>query len=133
MNEKKTDMAYWGAFSAQDVHAHRLDLRPDVIPMSRGEMHLHACSAILRHGHGFVEACDSGDPKDGDGNWMPLFTYPCVEYLRQFDLRDSQPVEHVARQTPSVGKELTFIEQLIGNIGHFSTVEFVDAQQQGHA
>ena len=93
MNEKKTDMAYWGAFSAQDVHAHRLDLRPDVIPMSRGEMHLHACSAILRHGHGFVEACDSGDPKDGDGNWMPLFTYPCVEYLRQFDLRDKRVFE----------------------------------------
>ncbi|BBK36798.1 outer membrane protein assembly factor BamE [Allostella sp. ATCC 35155] len=54
-----------------------------------------------------------------------------VAGVRQFDLRDSQPVEHVARQTPSVGKEMTFIEQLIGNIGKFNTGRRSDPGNRG--
>lgn len=54
-----------------------------------------------------------------------------VAGVRQFDLRDSQPVEHVARQTPSVGKELSFVEQLIGNIGKFNTGRRSDSANRG--
>lgn len=54
-----------------------------------------------------------------------------VAGVRHFDLKDSQPVEHVARQTPSVGKELSFVEQLIGNIGKFNTGRRSDAGNRG--
>ncbi len=54
-----------------------------------------------------------------------------VSGVRQFDMRDSQPVEHVARQTPSVGKELSFVEQLIGNIGKFNTARRSDSANRG--
>ncbi len=54
-----------------------------------------------------------------------------VAGVRQFDLRDSQAVEHVARQTPSVGKELGFVEQLIGNIGKFNSSSRSDASKRG--
>lgn len=83
----------WGSFSAQDVEAHALDKRPDVVAMSRGEMYLAACCNVLRYGHGFVESTNVSEPKDAQGNWIPLFTYPCVEYLRQFDLRGKQVFE----------------------------------------
>jgi outer membrane protein assembly factor BamE (lipoprotein component of BamABCDE complex) len=35
-------------------------------------------------------------------------------------LADGQAIEPVARETPAPGHELTFIEQLIGNVGRFS-------------
>ncbi|BBK42378.1 outer membrane protein assembly factor BamE [Allostella vacuolata] len=54
-----------------------------------------------------------------------------VTGVRQFDLRDAQPVENVARQTPSVGKELGFVEQLIGNIGKFNTSRRSDSGSRG--
>lgn len=85
MNE--TNKACWGRFTAPPAELRELERRPDVITMSRGEMYLAACSDILRHGHGFVAATDADAPTDAQGNWMPLFTYPCIEYIRQFDLR----------------------------------------------
>ena len=54
-----------------------------------------------------------------------------VAGVRQFDLRDSRAVEHVARQTPSVGKELGFVEQLLGNIGKFNTNRRSDSSSRG--
>ena len=33
---------------------------------------------------------------------------------------DSRPVDPTARETPSAGKELGFMEQLIGNLGKFN-------------
>ncbi|BBK31453.1 Beta-barrel assembly machine subunit BamE [Stella humosa] len=54
-----------------------------------------------------------------------------VAGVRQFDLRDSKSVELVARQTPSVGKELGFLEQLIGNIGKFNAARRTDSGNRG--
>lgn len=85
--------ALWGSFSPADIEANALDKRPDVVALSRGEMYLAACCDILRHGHGFVTATNAAEPRDGDGNWIPLFTYPCIEYLRQFDLRSKRVFE----------------------------------------
>lgn len=85
MNE--TNKACWGRFTAPAAELRELERRPDVITMSPGEMYLAACSDILRHGHGFVAATNAGAPTDAQGAWMPLFTYPCIEYIRQFDLR----------------------------------------------
>jgi len=90
MNE--TGKAYWGRFP-QPVDASELERRTDVIAMSRGEMFLAACNNILRYGHGFVAATDADVPKDAQGHWIPLFTYPCIEYIRQFDLRQKRVFE----------------------------------------
>lgn len=61
--------------------------------MSKGEMYLAACSNILRHDYGFVAATDAETPRDANGDWIPLFTYPCIEYIRQFDLRQKRIFE----------------------------------------
>ncbi len=43
-----------------------------------------------------------------------------VSEVKTLDLKDGLPVEFVERQTPTSGKELTFIEQMVGNIGRFT-------------
>jgi len=43
-----------------------------------------------------------------------------VADIRQLELADGKVVNHVARVTPSPGKELSFLEQLIGNVGRFN-------------
>lgn len=93
MNMNDAGKVLWGRFSAQDVETHSLDKRPDVVSMSCGEMYLASCCNILRYGHGFVASTDISEPRDANGNWIPLFTYPCIEYLRQFDLRQMRVFE----------------------------------------
>lgn len=93
MSTNESTKTLWGCFTAEDVQTHSLELRPDVVAMSRGEMYLASCSNILRYGHGFVAATNASEPRDGAGNWIPLFTYPCVEYLQQFDLRQKRVFE----------------------------------------
>ncbi len=43
-----------------------------------------------------------------------------VSDVRRMELADGKVVNHVSRKTPSPGKELSFLEQLIGNVGKFS-------------
>ena len=40
--------------------------------------------------------------------------------LKNYDLKDAQDITMVARITPTAGKELTILEQLLGNVGRFS-------------
>lgn len=93
MNANQGAKMLWGSFSAKDVDSHSLELRPDVVAMSRGEMYLASCGNILRYGHGFVVSTDLSEPKDAAGNWIPLFTYPCIEYIQQFDLHQKRVFE----------------------------------------
>lgn len=44
-----------------------------------------------------------------------------VSDVRRIDMADGKVIRHVARVTPSPGKELTFLEQLIGNVGKFNS------------
>ena len=44
-----------------------------------------------------------------------------VADIRRLDMADGKVVRHVARVTPSPGKELSFLEQLIGNVGRFNS------------
>ena len=85
--------SYWGRIPEGAADPRELERRPDVIALSRGEMYLAACSAILRDGHGFVSATDADVPRDAEGNWIPLFTYPCIEYIRQFDFSGKRVFE----------------------------------------
>jgi outer membrane protein assembly factor BamE (lipoprotein component of BamABCDE complex) len=43
-----------------------------------------------------------------------------VKAVEHKTLRDGEDIQPVARTTPAPGRELTFIEQLIGNLGRFN-------------
>ena len=43
-----------------------------------------------------------------------------VASVRTYGLEDAREIEPVARVTPTGGREMTFLEQLIGNVGRFS-------------
>jgi outer membrane protein assembly factor BamE (lipoprotein component of BamABCDE complex) len=43
-----------------------------------------------------------------------------VKDLKYYDLKDAQNVEMISRVTPTAGKELTVVEQIMGNVGRFS-------------
>ena len=43
-----------------------------------------------------------------------------VEKIGTFDLADGRSIKLVERETPTLGKQLGFFEQLFGNVGRFS-------------
>jgi outer membrane protein assembly factor BamE (lipoprotein component of BamABCDE complex) len=43
-----------------------------------------------------------------------------VREIKQYDLKDGKEVAMVSRKTPTSGKELTILEQILGNVGKFS-------------
>ena len=44
-----------------------------------------------------------------------------VQDVRNYTLKDGEQIDPVARKTPAPGRELGFMEQLIGNIGKFNS------------
>lgn len=46
-----------------------------------------------------------------------------VAATRRYTLKDSRVVQIVGRETPTKGRELTFLEQMFGNFGRFSGTE----------
>lgn len=44
-----------------------------------------------------------------------------VRQLEDLDLEDAQTVELVDRETPTLGRRMTVMEQLLGNFGRFNT------------
>lgn len=44
-----------------------------------------------------------------------------VADVRHIGMEDRRDVTPVARETPAAGKELTIVEQLLGNVGRFNT------------
>ena len=43
-----------------------------------------------------------------------------VSSIARYDMEDARDIEPVDRVTPTSGKELSFIQQIIGNVGRFS-------------
>ncbi len=43
-----------------------------------------------------------------------------VKEIGTFNLADGRPIQFVERETPTLGKQLGFFEQLFGNVGRFS-------------
>lgn len=43
-----------------------------------------------------------------------------LQAIKKYDLQDSENITMVSRITPTVGKELTVLEQIMGNVGRFS-------------
>lgn len=44
-----------------------------------------------------------------------------VRDMERYGLDDAQQIDPVERETPTEGRDLTFLQQLFGNIGRFST------------
>ena len=40
--------------------------------------------------------------------------------IKKYDLADSKDIDMVSRITPTAGKEITILEQIMGNVGRFS-------------
>jgi len=43
-----------------------------------------------------------------------------LEAIKKYDLSDGEQITMVSRITPTVGKELTILEQILGNVGRFA-------------
>jgi outer membrane protein assembly factor BamE (lipoprotein component of BamABCDE complex) len=43
-----------------------------------------------------------------------------LEAIKKYDLNDAEHITMVSRITPTVGKELTVLEQILGNVGRFA-------------
>ena len=43
-----------------------------------------------------------------------------VKTIRAYGLEDAQAIDPVARTTPTGGREITFLEQLVGNLGRYA-------------
>ena len=43
-----------------------------------------------------------------------------LQTIKSYDLADGRDITMVARITPTAGKELTVLEQIMGNVGRFS-------------
>ncbi|HQS15169.1 outer membrane protein assembly factor BamE [Reyranella sp.] len=43
-----------------------------------------------------------------------------LEAIKNYDLKDAENIQMVSRITPTSGKELTILEQVLGNVGRFS-------------
>lgn len=43
-----------------------------------------------------------------------------VSDMKIYGLEDSQPIQPVERTTPTLGREMTILQQLIGNLGRFN-------------
>ena len=48
-------------------------------------MCLAACLHVLADRYGYLRSFAERAPVDGKGNPLPLYTYPAIEYLKQFD------------------------------------------------
>lgn len=86
---------FWGRYDDR-IADQDLRQRPESIEMSRGEMCIAACMNILRHGYGVVQTADVNRPFDRNGQPLPLYTYPAIEYLTQFDYRTKRVFEYGA-------------------------------------
>ena len=43
-----------------------------------------------------------------------------LQAMKKYDLTEARDIEMVSRITPTAGKELTVLEQILGNVGRFS-------------
>jgi len=91
---KKVPTNFWGFVPPGQQPQQQLEINPNFIEMSRGEMFLASCINILRYEYGFVDAVENGTAVDKEGEELPLYTYPAIEYLTQFDFSSKRIFEY---------------------------------------
>ena len=70
--------------------------QPNVFDIPVDMVYRLSCEKILTRDYGYTESLRRKEAVDGDGEPIPLFTYPAIEYLRQFDLSDRDLFEYGA-------------------------------------
>jgi hypothetical protein len=68
-----------------------VDIAGTTLPIE--ELHLTFLIDKLRKEFGFLESSKNNVPVSGDGEIMPLYTYPCYEYLRSITWTESNIFE----------------------------------------
>ncbi len=79
---------FWQLFNRQGYSEQEISTQqqhPDTLRLSKSEMFLASCNNILRNDYGFLRACDTGISVNSRGEYIPLYTYPAIEYIDQFD------------------------------------------------
>ncbi len=89
-------MTLWGQYDTAALDVAELKSNPNVLELPRGEMYLAVCNHILRSQYGFVRSADEQRPIDGRSRPLPLYTYPAIEFLAQFDYGDKRVFEYGA-------------------------------------
>lgn len=84
---------FWGRFSEEQAADNKLKNHAEAIEMPKGEMYLASCMNILRNVYGYVFSVEKGVAVDKSGGYLPLYTYPTIEYLTQFDFRKKRVFE----------------------------------------
>ncbi|MBY5993069.1 O-methyltransferase [Ferrimonas balearica] len=84
---------FWGQLKPRGEDTTELERHPAVVQLSKGELFLAACMNVFRQDYGFVEATNEDLPRDKAGQPLPKYTYPAIEYLCQFDLKEKSVFE----------------------------------------
>jgi len=61
----------------------QVNISGSILPIE--ELHLNFLMYALRNKFGFLESSKNDIPVDGDGSVMPLYTYPCYEWINSMD------------------------------------------------
>jgi len=64
------------------------------VKLSMEELHLAYLFDKLRNNFGFLESAKNQMPVNGDGETMPMYTYPCYEYLNSMDWEGADVFEY---------------------------------------
>jgi len=84
---------FWGLYNTNKFDAKKLAKNPNILEVPKGEMLLASCVSILRNTYGFITTVENGYSCDTEGNELPLYTYPTIEYLIQFDFSKKKVFE----------------------------------------
>jgi len=96
-------------------------------------MFLASCANILRYSYGFVNAVENGTPVDKTDQELPLYTYPTIEYLTQFDFSNKRVFEFGsgastifwakrAKEVFSVEHNIEWVDKLGSKLGENATI-----------
>ena len=69
-------------------------MRMKGVKLSMEELHLAYLFDKLRNNFGFLESAKNQMPVNGDGETMPMYTYPCYEYLNSMDWEGADVFEY---------------------------------------
>lgn len=88
-----SDKPLWGRIQVDDAQRDQLKQRPDVLEVPKATMYATACHEIFDQDYGFCRSIEENQGVDGQGQILPMYTYPAIEYLNQLNFSQSQVFE----------------------------------------
>lgn len=87
---------FWRPYQPPSVTREQLKNTPNVMELSKADMFLASLNRILREDYGFIKSVEQNKALDSNSNVLPLYTYPAIEYLLQFDYSEMNIFEYGA-------------------------------------